>query len=354
MNVVYLVLWKFLLITRAFADGDFFIYGTQPSRYQAVRSKFEAIPATDCRARISHIMCLIDHKIPQVPNQPRACADSSPSFSPRLERLYDEMPAPLQKVFCSLDVIFVEPGMSALAYAGVAKDNTEGKTTGAVLGICQSLLDKDWAAQEVVTWKEQKVFGFLSNPFSHKAEGPLAQISISGNLSALKYAVTHEFGHILDITNKANNFVCRPGATCNVSSRDPADFANMIPTSQSWGALTWASVTTPSAANHFPLWDSLCFYGCRGKQLSAQDIESFYTQLQTTQFVTTYAAVSPFEDFAESFAFFILSNDPNFTYTITTAQGTYPLAFKWASLASKKKFMQNFYSPNLKYPVPGR
>ena len=104
--------------------------------------------------------------------------------------------------------------------------------------------------------------------------------------------LAHEFGHILDFRNSFNRLtLCVPflGA-CEKGA---------------WNDISWNGESSRYDAQ-FPLRSRIVFYG-DGARLDAADAPALYDQLLKTDFVTMYAAVNRYEDFAETFAFYNLA-----------------------------------------------
>jgi len=348
--LILLILLGLSLTSQAHEGADFFIMKPGELRIErAPRQRFTALNSGNCRDRITQVMCLVDSS--SGPTGLRKCQPGGEAFAPSVEKIYDLLPVKLQKVFCGLDAIFVESDMESLAYAGLTQQGPNGPVGGAVIGVRRALLEQAYDATSVLGWKEQKAFGLKAPPFVHLPEGPRVDITLPGSLSALQYVLIHEIGHIVDFSNRANDFVCPPGETCKLESGDAEEFKKLLPVPGSWSALSWKNAVLPRDEFHFPLWDSLCFYGC-SKSLSVNDMEPFYRELSPTNFVTTYSAVSPFEDFAESFTFYVLSLQGDWSYQVQTPFTSYSLEQKWHSLPDKKSWMDAFYNRDLQYPTP--
>ncbi|WP_374076936.1 hypothetical protein [Bdellovibrio bacteriovorus] len=348
--LICLILLGLSLTSGAHANEDFYIL--KPGQLQFVRTpgqQFSPLTQTNCRDRIRRITCLVNST--QNPVGVRQCLPGSEAFAAPIEKIHDILPEKVQKAFCGLDVIYVENEMEALAYAGIVREDAASGVVGSFMGIRKILLEQAYDATSVFGWKEQKAFGLKAVPFVHLPEGPRVEVVLPGSLSALQYVMIHEFGHILDFSNKGNDFVCPPGETCKLDTGDRKEFQKLVPVPNSWGSLSWKNPMAPKDEFHFPLWDSLCFYGC-SKSLTITDMEQFYKELAPTNFVTTYAAVSPFEDFAESFTFHVLGLQGEWSYQIQTPNTAYSLDHKWSELWGKKTWMENFYNRDLRYPTP--
>ncbi|MNJ93449.1 hypothetical protein D3C87_111310 [compost metagenome] len=349
MNSMFLILLTLFASSEAWAhSGDFFI--NRPELFQLRREAQISQPfsaSDDCKARIRSLICPV-HGAPKA-NQIRECGSNVDMYAPALEAVYETLHPQMQKMFCSLQAIIVEENNGeSLAYAG-AHENSD-KTLSAVLGIRAQLLTQDHIFSDVFSWKEQKAFGVSAPPFTRLPGSPLLEARFVGSQKVLQYVIIHEFGHIFDYVNKANDFVCKPGQTCPPEIGSEEDIKKLIPVPGSWSALSWENPIQPATQDYFPLHANLCFYGCNGKGLTLEQMPEFYRQLNGTHFITTYAAVSCMEDFAESTTFHFLSQQNDFQLHITDPLTTYFLERKWETMRDKRLWIENFYSKNLKYP----
>ncbi|ASD65169.1 hypothetical protein [Bdellovibrio bacteriovorus] len=347
--LIYLISLLFVGTNQAYAWEAFYVLKPDELRFSKAKSSWsqEATP-TDCRARLKEIACIVNPI--QDPKESRRCQPGSEAMAPALERIYDVIPAKLQQTFCTMKVIFIENDTEVLGYAGVLAWDSNSQPQGSFMGLRRALLEQNYDATSVIGWKEQKAFGLTPPPFVHLPEGPRSSIVLPNSLSALHYVIVHEIGHILDFSNKANDFICPAGEAC-APVNNPDDFLKMIPAPNSWTALSWQSPMKPKDLQTFPLWSKLCFYDCK-EQLSVADMEDFYRQLAPTDFISTYAAVSPWEDFAESLTFHVMAQHEDFEYQIQTPFASYDLKKKWDGLGIKKIWMQDFLNRDLKYPTP--
>ncbi|WP_374027832.1 hypothetical protein ACES2J_01110 [Bdellovibrio bacteriovorus] len=325
--LIYLILLLFVGTSQAYAWEAFYVLKPNELRFsKAAGIQSQQAAPTGCRARLKEITCIVNPI--QDPKESRRCQPGSESMAPAIERIYDVLPAKLQQTFCSMTVLFIENDTEVLGYAGVLTWDANREPQGSFMGIRRTLVEQNYDATSVLGWKEQKAFGLKAPPFVHLPEGPRTSIVLPSSLSALHYVIVHELGHILDFANRANS-----------------------PEPGSWTALSWETPEKPKDDQTFPLWSKLCFYDCK-EQLGVADMEDFYRQLAPTDFITTYAAVSPWEDFAESLTFHVMAEHADFEYQIQTPFATYDLKKKWDGLGMKKIWMQDFLNRDLKYPTP--
>jgi hypothetical protein len=300
-----------------------------------------------CKARIRGILCLVDA---WEEGKTRVCLAGGESYAPHMTEVYDGLPPKMQKLFCTMKVIFVEKDLESLAYAGVNGADELG-AFDAVMGIREELLVHDYVAQDVFGWKEQKAFGVQAPPFKTLPGSPIVSAKIAGKNTALQYVLIHELAHVLDFSNQANHFVCKAGEDCTGEQEWNEAFGRKFESvAGSWSALSWLNWVDPTRNHDFILRRDLCFYGCNGKGLNLLQMPEFYRQLNAVEYVTTYAAISPMEDFAESTAFYFLSQQPGFEYHVTDPEATYFLNRKWYAMKDKREWIENFYAQDLKYP----
>jgi hypothetical protein len=227
---------------------------------------------------------------------------------------------------------------------------------GGFMAIARDVVEKNVDPEAVLGWKEQKVFGAKAPRFELNKEGPQVWTSSNSPLQTLQYVVTHEFAHILDFVNRANRFVCPPGKACNPAPKTEEEYMelqkSLIPEMDSWGAFSWKNGLEPNEQNKYPLWDRLCFYGCEGiEKLKLSEMHDFYFQLDRTNFVSTYASVNPYEDFAESTAFYFMTDKVyDLKYRVSTGKAIFFWEWKWLQLTKKNNWIELFYEGDLKYP----
>ncbi len=82
-----------------------------------------------------------------------------------------------------------------------------------------------------------------------------------------------------------------------------------------------------------------------------------YADLSQTNFISTYASTQPWDDFADSLAYFLISQNLNANYLIDTKQNSSPHVFDIMAklhsdlFAEKYQYIQNFMNrKDLYYP----
>lgn len=351
-------------------DGHFFLKSAEdpiffPRRLGRFESKDEAHKG--CRERIEGLLCRVSPVKLGQENRPRECLPGGDlhAGARALEKIYDVFPPVLQKVFCSLSVIYLEDDFLGTAYAGLS-DNSDKPS--AVLGVRSSLLLKP--ASEIIsmsdwiTWKEQLSFGGNKTVGPHRED--LVRVDVNMNTGGasdfLYYVIAHEFGHVIDFANKVNDFDCgglsEAGEPCYpaINSWSEFSWASMLkdyePTpTDPWGLLGYTLV--PRA--QFEHRESLCFYACPEGAGEPRYMKALYDGLQKSNLITTYASTNPWDDFAESVAFYAGTRYTQMSYVVSLPSGeSYDLSEKYKnseSMLSKRQWIESFFErKDLKYP----
>ena len=193
------------------------------------------------------------------------------------------------------------------------------------MGIRQSLLDNLLTLAHWATWKEQLSFGGKKDSYEITFGLPQVQTRSADGVREfndfLLFVTAHEFGHIIDFANQINrplNKDCY--ADENVDCRmDP----------KSWAGFSWETFKKPKAEAQFPGREQLCFYWCTNQFVSQSTTPALYEGLYRSSFISIYASTQPWDDFADSLAYFVLANSLGGTYFVQTGQGqTYDMMAK--------------------------
>jgi hypothetical protein len=303
------------------------------------RSQSYSLPQvtdSNCRSAIEQIVCLVEPSKGDEPDYNRACLDGSKAYIKAFEDLHDELPGYLQKMFCHLTKIYIEKDFIGSAYAGLVRegDQENGPILGGILGVRQSLLDHPYSLDEWAGWKEQLHFGTSADTVQVAAGLPTVHSIVPGTqLGMLYFLVAHEFGHIFDFTNALN-------------------------AGGSWQALSWKTDNVPLDEFEFSLRKELCFYFCDGKFIPGERQDELYEALAKTNFISAYATRYSAEDFADSFAYYVLMTERNAVYQVVTASGLVydPIERLRRNplMASKKRYLAGFLESDYKYPLDSK
>ena len=323
---------------RTWVTDDFFFESMTPQEYFAASPRLRA---TDCRAQVARAVCVVGGNFEASgPTMTRRCAANATRYVAFFEAVYDAFPKAVQQMFCSVQTINVESTLTSVAYGGM----TFG---GAQIGIRKSLIDEALDVSTLISWKEQLPLGVSRDSYTVNPELPRVQVSgLNTGIETLAfYVIAHEFGHLFDFSNDLNSFRnCSGHATGSDSC---------IPASGSWTALSWKTGRTPRPENDYAHRREVCFYDC-GAPLAKSAVSSLYAGLAKTSFVTLYASTNPYDDLAETMAFFMLAAQPMGGYMLDTRQGErYDLLAKLKApeFAAKHVYMSDFLSrSDIEYP----
>lgn len=285
-----------------------------------------------CKEVIRNVICLVG-------STSRQCLPGGDKYAEVFEKLYDNLPPTLQRMFCSLRKLYVEKEFYGTAYAGMVYDSF-GRVNGVKMGIRQSVLDQRLGLSHWASWKEQLSFG--GNPAdSYTLTDGLPTIEASTEMDVydlLYIIVAHEFGHMFDFGNRIN----RSSHDTNAGSATP------------WSRLSWRYGNQVLPEQDFTARNGLCFYECGHSFIPKSDVVALYDGLYTSNFISTYAATNPWDDFAESFAYYVFDKMLKMKYAVHTHQDkSYDMIEKLHSpqFAEKYKFVEEFIQrSDLKYP----
>jgi hypothetical protein len=271
---------------------------------------------SDCRAHIRKAICLVaSQESGGLPDnsKPRECLAGGEQYAATFEQLYDSFPRALQQMFCSLQKIHVEKSFYATAYAKTLwiKNPEKGTwaTNGGILGIRQSVLDSSIDLAKWASWKEQLPFGGASESYALTENLPTVKTHSQGASNDLLYfVVAHEFGHFFDSANDANAHRCEGDGEQKKCSFLP----------DTWAAISWEAPLIPKSGHDFPNRDRVCFYDCKQPKIDASLMPTMYNDLATSPFLTMYGATSPYEEFADTYAYVMLSEafDSSFKFAV--------------------------------------
>ncbi|MBF0441884.1 MAG: hypothetical protein HQK54_08275 [Oligoflexales bacterium] len=301
--------------------------------------------AVSCRGRIRGALCVLSSMPDTVPYDGKyQCMAGSDTYVRLFEDIHDSYPEAFQKMFCSVKHIFILDRFFATAFAGLIKQPDSDKVIGAQIGIRKSLLDKPMSLAEWASWKEQISFG--GNYESYELTQGLPYIQTSSNMPGFDlsyFVVTHEFGHIFDFANQLNRADRKMDKNQKTSEYSDG----------TWGSISWLSSDLPRPGDRFPYRRSLCFYSCNHEGMTKSAVKELYRGLSGSSFISTYAATSPTEEFADIIAYYMLDKN-GYSYILHTGQGeSYDVMMKLGSmaLAAKRQYITDFLSrTNIAYP----
>lgn len=320
---------------------DFFI--SKSSSYEKSKE------TTNCRDQIRQAICLVD---PVKENEviiSRFCQEGSQAYAIYFENLYDNYPPALQQMFCSVKKIFIEKKFGGTAYASYI-ENDQGKRDGAFIGIRKSVLDESLDLTTWASWKEQLSFGGIKDSYTVTSDLPqITAFSKAGKDTFLYFVITHEFGHLFDFANNLNKQENCPEPKPGTDESPECKMA-----AGSWGSISWDTDLKTNPESDFKNRSGLCFYSCNDNHLSKEDVPDLYQSLLHSNFISSYASTNPWDDFAESLAYFTVDQNLSAHYEIDTKQGEkYDSILKLTSpvFEQKLKYIKEFITrTDIAYP----
>lgn len=181
-------------------------------------------------------------------------------------------------------------------YMDVVAD-LDGSVAGGFIVLDEGALDR--TANAWASWKEGSAF----QPGAEQSlDVRIEKPENDTRINAIRYILLHELGHVIDAvlgvtqTDSGNNQNIRSRGFYSLSWTDPAASQDMVLTGN----------TLHSRFDEvWPEREILAFYAFENSMLTLSDAVSIYQQLRQTNFPTLYAATSPMDDFAESFANYV-------------------------------------------------
>lgn len=229
----------------------------------------------------------IENSLYGFPERPVA-AEPAPAFSAALTRIGEILPGPLRRLAGERIIgLFLVSDLGGSGYTEAIRDEAGREKYAVIVLDRKVLLDKranDWA-----TWRERSFF--QRDP----AKRIDLQLSIEQGQddtveNAIVQILLHEIGHAL-------------GMAAGVLPSWNGD--GTIPPDYPFPALSWRMRGNRAESlweEAFPERKSLKAYASGEVPVSLEQARETYRNLMRTGFPTLYAAVSPWEDFAESFA----------------------------------------------------
>jgi hypothetical protein len=309
-------------------------------------------PFADCRSQISQIICLVDPVDSQAPDQDffnRPCLPESKNYQSFFEAHFDRSPVVLQKMYCHLKKINVEKTSFGTAYAATMPD-ANGKTIGGIIGIRKEVLDHALEFPSFLSWKEEISFGGSITSTDPRLDLIHYQSNPMSPSFTIDFLLAHEFGHLFDFANHLVQV-----SDCDWDDKTDTQVGTCTVVPNTWGALSWSHAQKALPEQDYFLRDQTCFYSCNGKFLSPLATTTIFNGLMSSNFVSTYAASNMSDDWAESFAYYILSSAQPFNWQVETQGVTFDLTghFHGDLLAGKRAYIQNFLNGPVLYPGEG-
>ena len=242
------------------------------------RSSDESLEA--CRKEIETSICWTNSKdfkrSALEPGYKRSCLPGGrEKFRSHVLDIYDRLPPAFQDVVCSVDTIYIEQDIEAVAYAGV----NGGRSA---IGFRQSVIENAISIEDLYTWKEQLIFK-KGTPYPRWSP-ELPRYVTTGEIlpnSGLLFVLIHELSHLVDLQN-------------GIQSR--------------WNLPEWDSGRHRWTSGTKSVWSyrgSISFYG-QGSSIYPTFADQLYESLRASSFISAYAMTNAFEDFAETMAYLVM------------------------------------------------
>ena len=275
---------------------------------------------TECLTKIEQSVCYLKKKQPQFISNHTCLEKDLKKEVKILKKAYMSYPSFLKKEMCSLKKIFIfeELNTTAFSYPDFEEE------TGGFLGLKLDAFKTDLTISKFVTLKDNL-------NFKNQEENTHSFQFVSENKDdhqALFYILIHELGHLMDFSY-------------GVTSQDW-----MYNSTTSWSELSWKYWGSALPAQSFKNIKKLCFYNCKEEnKIESDELEEMYRGLMNSNFISFYSTVNPKEDFAESFAYYILIKELDFKIDLIGFNGiAFDLSQKIFSSSYNEKylFMEDF------------
>jgi hypothetical protein len=296
---------------------------------------FLSIPANasqDCQEKLAKAICIVNSPVKEPdrykPNRP--CIEGETKrYSVQVLDAYGSFPAPVKKILCSVQTIYIEKDFFGTAWSAAVDESDPQEM---LLGLNIRELDAQLRLESFLSWFEQLSFGGAKD-FTISPLLPMISIDPPRWKSAtfLTNTLLHESGHLLDYKYGFNKFVCSDPNKCK-------------PLPGSWGEIAWLSNSTPRPDNDFDQRPLICINRCQAVHLDPKKSTEFYRDLFQSGFVSQLSAISPMEDFAETFSLYERINAMDQQINLKDTNGNLydvKLVLKSDPLKQKVKFIEN-------------
>lgn len=196
-------------------------------------------------------------------------------------------------VFC---IALIRDLGGGTGYMDVVAD-VDGSAAGGFIVLDEGALERkanDWAS-----WKEGSAF---RSDAEHRLDVRIEEADSDTRVNAIRYILLHELGHVIDAVLGVTQI--DGGNTENIGRRGFYSLSWAEPPPSQRTLLPGDTLRSRFDAS-WPERETLAFYTFENSELALSDAASIYEWLRLTNFPTLYAATSPADDFAESFANYV-------------------------------------------------
>lgn len=204
-----------------------------------------------------------------------------------------DLPPVVQRLIASTFVgVFLLRGLGSTAYAETILDEN-GDIAGGWVALDADRIDR--TANAWASYRDLSAFA-ATTPSNLVIVSTIAEPTADTRQAAIQYIVLHELGHIVAAS--------RPDVHPRWD-RDPPSSLRKFPYSNSSWHIVDGKYVRRASVDFDPGIKIRYYARDAGSGLPETTALSLYGELQTSSFPSLYAAQSPFEDFAESFASYV-------------------------------------------------
>lgn len=190
-------------------------------------------------------------------------------------------------------VFFLE-GLGSTAITVQAKGGVFQNDVAAIV-LDMSIL-RNYKANQWATWKENTPFRADAR---YRLEATIEHAAGDNRANAIRYILLHEAAHVIALgENFHPDYFAPLPKEKEIQTKYPFTW-------ESWRADPFAGKWTSVFDSQFNLRRDVVYYAT--PKLGLDRTDSVYEQLSRTSFPTLYAAINPFDDFAESFVSYVHS-----------------------------------------------
>lgn len=265
------------------------------------------------------------------PERPRA-AKLDPGLLADVRAAIADLPPKIWDLFGErlLGLYFVE-NLGGTGYTDYVLDQNSNPVAAYV--VFDAAVLTQTKANAWATWKENTPF---KDGEADKLNARIETDADDNRKNAIQYILLHELGHVLSVGTNIH-------PPWNISANDVSKDAEYPFFKLSWDIDREADEYRSIFDAAFPQRSSTVYYF--GAKLPATDMVPTYINLERTNFPSLYAATSPGDDFAESFATYVhvvlmkrpwqikISHDGTVVHTVKSCWGELRCASKEAILA---------------------
>jgi hypothetical protein len=307
----------------------------QPSRTAAYWKATLAKPVQERigpapRELVEHL--LVDNLLNGFPEKPRA-SELSAAFMRDVRGAIADLPPAVRRVFDkSFAGVWFMDDLGGTGFTDMFLDGDDRPAGGYVI-LDAAVLGK-FTANAWATWKERTPF---QPDRSWKLDARIEDAAGDDRRGAIRYILLHELGHVLSINRDIH-------PRWDLEPKDVPGSARFPFYDLSWTIDRKEGRYVSIFDGEFPMRASVVYY--RSARLAGSDMAAAYASLGKTNFPTLYAATSPGDDFAESFASYVHTVLLERPWEITIQHDgrtvkTYRTCWREARCAAKRRILED-------------